>query len=69
MTALPDSPRFRIPIQFQPGTVLYNLRLNYGHNKDKHILMLEKTIADMERELKRQRFFARRIHDHLEALR
>jgi hypothetical protein len=68
MTTLPISPRFTIPIQFRPGTRLYDLRLNYGHNKDKHILMLEDTIADMERELEHQRFLIQRIHDNLEAL-
>jgi hypothetical protein len=68
MTALPDSPRFTIPIQFRPGTRLYDLRLNYGYNKDKHILMLEHALADMERELENQRFLSQRIRDNLEAL-
>lgn len=68
MTALPNMPRFSIPIQFRAGTVLHNLRLNYGHNKDRHILMLEQTIMDMQRELERQRFLSERIQENIEAL-
>jgi hypothetical protein len=57
-----------IPIQLHPASVLYQLRLNHGHDPEKHIFMLEQTIAELERKIERQRFLMQRIHDNLEAM-
>lgn len=51
MNVFAKSPEYRVPIQFRPGTHLYTLRMDYGDNPHRHIIMLEQTVLKLEREL------------------